>query len=319
MDEQGLLMSRADKYEHLKELIQAFSEPSQGTVYHYTSADGISGIIDKHEIWMSNTAFMNDTTELKALEKATGIKDDDFTSDAVKEAWRDRTPNNEMTRSHFYMASFSKKKDSLEQWRAYGNFCIGFDATELAKKRRISLYECLYTEDAIRKWILAKEQIIKGTSLPDEDQRNNAAYNLLYVASMKYKNSHFRIEEEIRLVATSDHKWWYPSSPCMYEDDLPIHFRPHRLYGFPVPYLKFFIERESNNRPQGTKETETQMKERKLNQEAAKPHELLPITEVIVGPMAHQTEAKTACEILLSERGYKQVTVTVSHIPYRGI
>lgn len=89
-------MSRADKYEHLKKLIQAFSEPYRGTVYHYTSAEGISGIIDKHEIWMSNTAFMNDTTELKELEKATGIKDSDFTNDAVKEAWRkmrDRTPN----------------------------------------------------------------------------------------------------------------------------------------------------------------------------------------------------------------------------------
>jgi hypothetical protein len=105
----------------------------------------------------------------------------------------------------------------------------------------------------------------------------------------------------------------------MHEDDLPIHFRPHRLYGFPVPYLKFFIELESNNRPQGTKETETQWKERKLKEEADKLRELLPITEVIVGPMAHQKEARTACEILLSERGYKQVTVTVSDIPYRGI
>ena len=313
-------MSRADKYEHLKKLIQAFSEPYRGTVYHYTSAEGISGIIDKHEIWMSNTAFMNDTTELKELEKATGIKDSDFTNDAVKEECRGRGPQaGSYERNQYYMASFSRKKDSLEQWRAYGNFCIGFDATELAKKRRISLYECLYTEDAIRKWILAKEQIIKGTSLPDEDQRNNAAYNLLYVASMKYKNKHFRNEEEIRLVATSYHNWGYLTSPGMHEDDLPIHFRPHRLYGFPVPYLKFFIERESNNRPQGTKETETQWKERKLKEEAAKQRELLPITEVIVGPMAYQREAKTACEILLSERGYKRVPVTVSGIPYRGI
>jgi hypothetical protein len=216
------------------------------------------------------------------------------------------------------MASFSKKKDSLEQWRAYGNFCIGFDATKLAIKRHISLYECLYNEDAIREWILAKEKIPEWTSLPDEDQRNNAAYNLLYVASMKYKNKYFSTEEEIRLVATSYHNWVYQNSPGMYEDDLPIHFRPHRLCGF-VPYLKFFIERESNNRPQGTKETEPQMKERKRNEEAAKQRELLPITEVIVGPMAHQTEAKTACEILLSGRGYKQVTVTVSDIPYRGI
>ena len=107
-------MSRADKYEHLRKLIEAFSGPYQGTVYHYTSADGISGIIDKHEIWMSNTDFMNDTTELKVLENATGIKDSDFTKDAVKDAWRrrvDRAGIYEM--NHYYMASFSKKKTRL--------------------------------------------------------------------------------------------------------------------------------------------------------------------------------------------------------------
>jgi hypothetical protein len=43
-------MSRADKYETLRKLIQAFSEPYEGTVYHYTSADGISGIIWKSPV-----------------------------------------------------------------------------------------------------------------------------------------------------------------------------------------------------------------------------------------------------------------------------
>jgi len=166
---------------------------------------------------------------------------------------------------------------------------------------------------------LAKERISEWDSISNEDYKRAAAWNLVYIASMMFKNKHFRMEKEIRLVATSPHNWGYLNSPEMHEDDLPIHFRPHRLYGFPVPYLKVFIERESNNRPEGTKETETQMKERKLNQEATKPHELLPITEVIVGPMAYQKEARTACEILLSERGYKQVTPTVSDIPYRGI
>jgi hypothetical protein len=316
-------MSRADKYEHLKKLLQAFSESYRGAIYHYTSADGISGIIDKHEIWMSNTTFMNDTTELKALENAAGkLKDLDFTNDAVKEEWRrmvDRKGLNETRQPDYYMASFSRRKDSLEQWRAYGNFCIGFDARrlKLALSRHIFLYKCLYTPNDIRKWILAKERIPEWTSLPDE-QRDNAAYNLVHVAPMKYKNKHFSTEEEIRLVAISHHNWVYANSPGMYEDDLPIHFRPHRLYGFPVPYLKFFIERKSNNRPQGTQETEAQMKERKMNEEAAKQRELLPITEVIVGPMAHQKEARIACEILLSERGYKQVPVTESEIPYRG-
>jgi|SRR5271157_41150 len=311
-------MSRADKYEHLKKLMQAISEPYQGTVYHYTSADGISGIIDKNEIWMSNTAFMNDTTELKALENATGIKDNDFTNVAVKEAWRRMIDRAGTHGRDYYMASFSRKRDLLEQWRAYGSFCIGFDARKLATKRRVFLYKCLYTEKDIRKWILAKEKIPGWASLPDADQESAAAFHLLYVASMMYKNKHFRAEKEIRLVAISHHNWGV-YGPEGYEDDLPIHSRPHRLYGFPVPYLKFFIGPESNNRAQGTKETERQMKERKLKEEATKQRELLPITEVIVGPMAYQGEAKTACEILLYERGYKQVTVRVSDIPYRGL
>src|ERR1019366_2322110 len=120
-------MSRADKYEHLKKLMQAISEPYQGTVYHYTSADGISGIIGNHEIWMSNTAFMNDTTELKSLENDTGIEGKDFANDAIKKAWHRMKDRRGINKPDYYMASFSEEPDLLEQWRAYGNFCIGFD------------------------------------------------------------------------------------------------------------------------------------------------------------------------------------------------
>jgi hypothetical protein len=317
-------MSRADKYEHLKRLYKAFSEPYRGTIYHYTSADAISGIIGNHEIWMSNTAFLNDPTELKVLGKDTSLlNDNDFTNDAVRERWRSMVDLNGFNGTRHpdqYMASFSRKRDSLEQWRAYGNFCIGFDASKLklALRRNIFLYKCLYTRSDIRKWILKNERIPEWTSLSDEGQKTTAAWNLVYIASMKYKNSHFSSEKEIRLIAASHHNWYYQNSPEMYEDDLPIHFRPHRHYGFPLPYLKFFIERKSNNPLQGTKETETQMKERKLNEKSVIQRELLPITEIIVGPMSPPKEAKTAFEILLSERGYKQVPVNESKIPYRG-
>ena len=311
------------KYEQLKKLIQAFSEPYSGTIYHYTSADGISGIIDNHEIWMSNTAFMNDTTELKMLQNAEAIfKDNDFANDAVRREWREtleRQRFNGNRQTDYYMASFSRKKDLLEQWRAYGSFCIGFDAKKLAVKRRVFLYSCLYTEDDIRRWVLKKEKIDEWKGLADDEEKRNGAYNLFYVASMKYKNKYFKSEKEIRLIASSHHNWLYENSPKMYEDDLPIHFRRHPLYGFPVPYVKFFIEHESDESTKRMKETEKEMKERKLKEEGTKARKLLPITEVIVGPMAHQKEAKAACEILLSERGYKKVRVTESNIPYRGI
>ncbi len=311
------------KYEQLKKLIQAFSEPYRGTIYHYTSADGISGIIDNHEIWMSNTAFMNDTTELKMLQNAEAIfKDTDFANDAVRREWHEtleRQGFNRNRQTDYYMASFSRKKDLLEQWRAYGNFCIGFDAKKLAVKRRVFLYSCLYTEHDIRRWVLKKEKIDEWKGLANDEEKRNGAYNLFYVASMKYKNKHFKSEKEIRLIASSHHNWLYENSPEMYEDDLPIHFRRHPLYGSPVPYVKFFVNHESDESAKRMKETEKEMKERKLNEESTKPRKLLPITEIIVGPMAHQKEAKAACEILLSERGYKKVRVTESNIPYRGI
>jgi hypothetical protein len=312
------------KYEELKKLIAAFSEPYRGIIYHYTSVDDISGIIDKHEIWMSNTAFMNDPTELKMLWNVPAIfKDSDFSNDAVGKKWREmysREMFNEGIQNDYYMASFSKKKDLLEQWRAYGNFCIGFDAKKLAVKKRVFLYSCLYTEKDIRRWILKKQKIDEWKGLTNDHEKEGGAYNLLFVASMKYKNKHFKSEKEIRLIATSHHNWLYQNTPEMYEDDLPIHFRRHAVYGFPVPYVKFFIEHVSNDHTSKTKnKTEKEMKERKLKDEITISRKLLPITEVIVGPMAHQKEAKAACEIFLAERGYKDVRVAISDIPYRGI
>jgi hypothetical protein len=121
------------------------------------------------------------------------------------------------------------------------------------------------------------------------------------------------------LITISHHNWFYDNSSEMYEDDLPIHFRRHPVYRFPVPYIKFFIEQDSKSNVKRVKEKEREMKARKLKEEGTKERKLLPITEVIIGPMAYQKEAKAACEILLAERGYKSVRVSVSSIPYRGI
>jgi hypothetical protein len=312
------------KYKQLKILIESFSEPYRGIIYHYTSADGIAGIIDKHEIWMSNVAFMNDTTELTMLQNAKDLfSAGDFINEAVKSEWNEmlkRKRINENERNDYYMASFSRKKDSLEQWRAYGNYCIGFDAKKLSVRKRVFLYKCLYTTKDIRKWVLKNEKISEWKDLGDDKERRFAAYYLFDVASMKYKNKNFKNEREVRLIASSHYNWTYNNSPEMYEDDLPIHFRRHPIYGFPVPYVKFFLVDKRCGNSEKKKETEKEMKERKLKEEEnADARMLLPITEVVVGPMAHQAEAKTACQILLSERGYKNVRVTESSIPYRGI
>jgi hypothetical protein len=296
------------------------SEPCRGTIYHYTSADGIAGIIDNHEIWMSNTAFMNDKTELRMLQdNPTILKENDFTNEHIRNAWRNMAGQKYFD-NNYYMASFSMAKDLLEQWRAYGCYCIGFDAKKLLMRKGISFYRCLYTAKDIKKWILKKEKIYSPDK-PKDDKATKAlfAFNVLYIAAMKYKNEHFKNEKEVRLITTSSHNWFYNNSPDMYENDLPIHVRRHAKYESPVPYVKLFFEEEGKAEGNKVKEKEMEMKARKLKDETTKQRKLLPITEVVVGPIEYQKEAKTACEILLADRGYKGVKVSISNIPYRGL
>lgn len=305
----------------LRRALQEFSEKNMGTIYHYTSDDGIAGIISNHEIWMSNTAFMNDTTELRTLhgDDRSILKDSDFTNEEMRREWHDMKQWRSFD-TNYYMASFSRAKDLLEQWRAYGSFCIGFDSKKLRLRKGVPIYRCLYTSKDIGGWILSrdKDRIWRDNSLGN-DAKKILAFGLFYIASMKYKNVHFKNEKEVRLITISDHNWSYDNNPTRYEDDLPIHVRRHPLYGFPVPYVKFFIEQDSPGDVRKVKEKEMEMKTRKLKEESTKERKLLPITEVIVGPGAYQPEAKAACEILLAERGYKNVKVSVSSIPYRGL
>jgi len=67
------------------------------------------------------------------------------------------------------------------------------------------------------------------------------------------------------------------------------------------------------------RKTPTQWKRRRLRAEDEAGRDLLPITEIVIGPMTRGEEAKLACEIMLKEKGYKDVPVQVSNIPYRGV
>lgn len=300
-------------------LMSALADPIDEVIYHYTSAEGIRGIIANNEIWLTNVAFVNDTTECKALQEEKYLfKDNEFGNKFVRDRWKSfiRNPDNDYDT---YIVSFSRGKESLEQWRAYGSFRIGFKASKLMGPR-FNLYECVYTKNEIINWILKKEKLKewKGKSLNDEYKRG-AAFNLIYAASKKYKNINFKNEKEVRLISVSHHTCEpYPNSPSMFEDDPPIHYRKHQVFKTPVPYVKFMIIDNVNRKLIPLSGTSQQMKEIKLAEEKNKKKCLLPITDILIGPMQHQKEAKIACDILLKDKGYTNVKVEISKIPYRG-
>lgn len=316
--------------ERINNLIRGFDDPCDGTIYHYTSSQGLQGIIGSHELWLTNTEFVNDITECRALyeEAKRGLlSDEDLSNNPyVKKSW-EYFQNTRSKDSNYYVASFSKNKNSLEQWRAYGRFCIGLDAQKL-KTKSMKLYECVYDSKEIKEWILKKaneegwkldepdrtQNYISNDGVPTtlhDDRRDAAAFDLIYKASIKYKNENYQNEEEIRSVTVSNHDWgiYEKSGPSLFENDRPIHFRIHPEYNFPIPYVKFFIpvEADEENSFEGFKER--QIKEQKLQKENRQKRDLLPIKEVWIGPGPHKDETRLACEILLQEKGYKDVQI----------
>ena len=128
---------RQKRIDQLKSLMSAFADPIDEVIYHYTSAEGLRGIIENSEIWLTNVSFVNDMTECKALQEEKDLFDDnDFTNKLVRDCWKDfidYSHNDYDT----YIASFSRGDESLDQWRGYGNFRIGFEANNLRLLRKI--------------------------------------------------------------------------------------------------------------------------------------------------------------------------------------
>jgi hypothetical protein len=309
------------------DLAKAFDDPFKAgeTVYHYTSAEGFRGIVASSEIWLTNTAFVNDTTECRAfgsLGRDDVLGSGPFPNEHVEKKWEEFHKKTPYEDSIYYVASFSKAKDLLEQWRAYGSFCIGFEASKLVKTG-FYLHDCVYSALEIKDWVRRKSCIEQwaGDCLRD-DHKEAAALDLLFAASVKYKSRYYEAEKEVRLVSVSNHDLrTYRDMLEMFETQPPIHFRDHHAHGLPVPYVRFFLADHmlENDRPDRTaRETPMAMRIRKLEREKKQPRGLLPITEVRIGPMMRQKEARIACEILLQAKGYENVAVNASDIPYRG-
>jgi len=304
------------------------------TIYHYTSAEGFRGIVTSSELWLTNAAFVNDTTECKAfLEDCAKdlIQDESLGNNDVKETLGFRLedgPENDK----YYIASFSRARDSLSQYRAYGKFCIGLDPRKM-RRNGFHMYRCVYRTRDINDWVRKKARVRQwnGDCLQADD-RCGVAGDLVFAASVKYKNAAYRDEREIRMVAVSGGSpgpYTRIMAPLTAQDSAkdicahepPIHFRDCCGHGMATPYVKFFF---SSRKPEEDtwediqRETVAQVKERKLREEEKMPRELLPITEVWIGPMAQQEEVRLASEIMLREKGYENVQIIASQIPYRG-
>lgn len=57
-------LSKISKFHHNREITSPKPRPPKGFLYHYTTTNGLKGIIEKNEIWATSAYFLNDSTEI---------------------------------------------------------------------------------------------------------------------------------------------------------------------------------------------------------------------------------------------------------------
>jgi hypothetical protein len=138
VDIAGTAFNKVLKFHRDREVIG----PKQGVLHHYTTADGLKGIVENSELWASSAYFLNDSAEItygygllkEALDKwlTQNPRSEESVSlglARVLRRWFGEDLLNKNVIQPIYLACFCEDDNLLSQWRAYGQsggYSVGF-------------------------------------------------------------------------------------------------------------------------------------------------------------------------------------------------
>jgi hypothetical protein len=130
------------KFYHNREITSPKPMPPMGLLFHYTTAEGLKGIIEKNELWATSAYFLNDSTEItygygllkEALDKwiADNPRPEGSLSLGIArnlQQWYGVDLLNKDIIRPIYLACFCEEDNLLSQWRTYGQsggYSFGF-------------------------------------------------------------------------------------------------------------------------------------------------------------------------------------------------
>jgi hypothetical protein len=264
-------------------------------IYHYTSAQGLIGIVETKCLWASSMQYSNDRAEFRhAASLICGLLQ--LRLEMERGPWNDlygtllgAIPS--FSGFHINVGSFSEEGDLLSQWRGYCpkgiGFSLGFDPEIIerqAKKQGFKLMKCEYDPRVQREICdeIIAEACRLGNCETDSTARENAALdgfipNFLQLAPT-LKNVSFKEEKEWRIIGG-------PFSP----NHPRISFRAGT--SSVIPYYSFCLADET---------------------------EPLPLKDVLVGPNPEPSLAKSSLEYLLKSRNVDCDLIRESPGTYRS-
>lgn len=196
-------------------------------LYHYTTPEGLLGILQSQNIWATEATFLNDLYEIQYGLEITQevlniyIKNK---SDFIKDF-------SQLTLYYFhlmnskeeeiYITSFCEKSDLLSQWKGYTNFgegyAIGLELGKLINSKKskefdhVSIKKVIYDQRIQTKMVKSKIDLMihQSQKLIQEDIPNKkniiqaSAKSLAYhlnTQSKRFKSSVFKEEKEWRAI-----------------------------------------------------------------------------------------------------------------------
>jgi hypothetical protein len=211
-------------------------------LYHYTDAGGLKGIIENQEIWFTSYLHLNDPSELRfGMDIASTVLKEfgdaqggpaKFFCDVTNDLFRHENVGSAF---EFCVASFSRNRDDLGQWRAYASngrgYALGLapslfqveDKPNRKPHENIFVSPVLYGEAAGRSRVTgAIQQAIaiitrhKCVAICREDRDAGKSFireiaNLLLADhliwhSLTVKHEAYKHEEEVRLIILGQKK-----------------------------------------------------------------------------------------------------------------
>lgn len=321
---------------------------SHDELYHYTTAAGLSGILESKSLWATHAAFMNDEEEISGfydrvfpeilrpvfIEYCEGVKTfpkfQEHQGNAPFELYCEEQfkklihtiRENALGFHDHYITSLSATTDAwerehglLSQWRAYGQdggYALVLDTDQLDKI--ISEELTPYKEE---KYLWADVQYGLNEHLRTSDTDTNQWIEQLEVAAAKYFRSG-SAEDAGEL-----------SEPLTMLSSFFKHrgFAEEREVRLVLNLLGPKLESHPKLQPVRQHPVKTTVREgatvpfvELCVREADGVRQHLPIKRIIVGPHRDKDDRKRAVQLLLKQHGLNDLIdkVSVSDIPYRG-
>jgi len=182
-------------------------------IYHYTTLTGLHGIVRDACLWASDVRSLNDKSEIIHALRDMKNMVEVCAPDLLKEPGFGDTFD--LGREFLYAACFSKSRDQLSQWRAYGAnmaVSIGFDRfflEQCASQAGGELRDVGYGKfnDTLQAKLLPILNELKGSDrrLADFALKKHAVSKKLKLLAGFQKHGSFSEENEVRFLGQREH------------------------------------------------------------------------------------------------------------------